>query len=85
MLTYDPEDTYLNCVCLLLPGGQATLVDTDVFERYADSRWRVMGDMVFRMVRYVKITNPTARPHNRKQRVALPDGEPAAFGAQSAV
>jgi hypothetical protein len=33
MLTYDPDETYWNCVCLLLPDGKATLVDTDIFEQ----------------------------------------------------
>ena len=70
MLTYDLDDTYWNCVCLLLPGGKATLVDTDFFERYGDSEWRVMGeDTIFRLVRYTVVINPTAWRRNRKERI----------------
>lgn len=69
MLTYDPDETYWNCVCLLLPDRKATLVDTDIFEQYGHYDWRVMGDTICRSVRYTVVINPTARRRNWKTRM----------------
>lgn len=69
MLVFDPDDPYSNCVCLLLPGGLAALVDIPFFEGHGGEDWRVMGDVIFCKERRVVVVNPTALPRNRKERI----------------
>lgn len=69
MLTYNPDDEYWNAVCMLLPKGNATLVDLEIFERYGHLPWQAMGATVYYSERYTVVVNPTARTQNRKHRV----------------
>lgn len=45
-LNFNDED-YTDSVCLLLPGGHATLIDVAQFDFATKSNWKVMGRSIF--------------------------------------